>query len=40
MLRAWVVPGHENAWGPFAVTNPVLCPPAVGTPDILRCPGR
>jgi hypothetical protein len=38
MLHAWVVPGHENAWGPFAVTNPALCPPDVGTPDTMRCP--
>ncbi len=38
MLHAWVVPGHENTWGPFAVTNPTLCPRAVGTPDYLHCP--
>ena len=38
MLHAWVVPGHENTWGPFAVTNPTLCPRAAGTPDVLRCP--
>jgi hypothetical protein len=37
MLHAWVVPGHENRWGPFAVDNPALCPPAAGTPDIARC---
>jgi hypothetical protein len=38
MLHAWVVPGRENRWGPFAVDNPALCPPAAGTPDIARCP--
>jgi hypothetical protein len=38
MLHAWVVPGHENYWGSFAVFNPTLCPPAAGTPDVLRCP--
>jgi hypothetical protein len=38
MLHAWVVPGHENPWGSFAVFNPVLCPRDVGTPDDLRCP--
>jgi hypothetical protein len=37
MLHAWVVPGHENRWGPFAVDNPALCPREVGTPDIARC---
>jgi hypothetical protein len=38
MLHAWVVPGYENRWGDFADTNPVLCPPVTGTPDIARCP--
>jgi hypothetical protein len=38
MLHAWVVPGHHNTWGPFAVVNPALCPPVVGTPDTMRCP--
>jgi hypothetical protein len=37
MLHAWVVPGRGNRWGPFAVDNPALCPPAAGTPDIARC---
>jgi hypothetical protein len=37
MLHAWVVPGRPNRWGPFAVDNPALCPPAAGTPDIARC---
>ena len=38
MLHAWVVPAYENRDGMFAVFNPRLCPPAAGTPDILRCP--
>jgi hypothetical protein len=38
MLHAWVVPGHENRWGSFAVFNPRLCARAAGTPDDLRCP--
>jgi len=38
MLHAWVVPGHEDRWGEFADTNPTLCPPAGGTPDLARCP--
>jgi hypothetical protein len=39
MLHAWVVPGYRNRNGRFANTNPALCPPKYGTPDILRCPG-
>lgn len=38
MLHAWVVPGRENRWGNFATHHPALCPSAVGTPDIVRCP--
>ncbi len=38
MLHAWVVPGWDNRQGRFAVFNPKLCPPAAGTPDIMRCP--
>jgi hypothetical protein len=38
MLHAWVVPGWENRWGNFATHHPALCPSAVGTPDIIRCP--
>jgi hypothetical protein len=38
MLHAWVVPGWENRWGEFASTNPRLCPPIAGTPDVSRCP--
>jgi hypothetical protein len=37
MLHVWVEPGPVNRWGTFAVLNPALCPPRVGTPDILRC---
>jgi len=40
MLHAWIVPGWTNRWGTFAVRNPTLCPPAAGTPDILRCPAE
>lgn len=38
MLHAWVVPTFPNQLGKFATFNPLLCPPAVGTPDISRCP--
>ncbi len=38
MLHAWVVPGHENRWGPFATFLPSLCPAAAGAPDVSRCP--
>ena len=38
MLHAWVVPSFPDRLGKFATFNPVLCPPAVGTPDISRCP--
>jgi hypothetical protein len=38
MLHAWVVPGWSNRKGDFAPFNPKLCPPAVGTPDVNRCP--
>ncbi len=38
MLHAWVVPEWENRWGEFATTNPLLCPPMAGTPDLSRCP--
>jgi hypothetical protein len=38
MLHAWVVPARENRWGDFATHHPALCPRAVGTPDIVRCP--
>jgi hypothetical protein len=40
MLHAWVVPGHENRWGDFAVFNPALCPSNADTPDVLRCPSE
>jgi hypothetical protein len=40
MLHAWVVPGWTNRWGPFTVMNPRLCPSAVGTPDVARCPPK
>lgn len=40
MLHAWVVPGWTNRWGPFTVMNPRLCPAAVGTPDVARCPAK
>ena len=38
MLHAWVVPSFPDRLGKFATFNPVLCPPAAGTPDISRCP--
>jgi hypothetical protein len=38
MLHAWVVPEWGNRWGEFATTNPLLCPPVAGTPDLSRCP--
>jgi hypothetical protein len=38
MLHAWVVPDRGNRWGDFATHHPALCPSAVGTPDIVRCP--
>jgi hypothetical protein len=38
MLHAWVVPARESRWGDFATHHPALCPSAVGTPDIVRCP--
>lgn len=38
MLHAWVVPEWQNRWGEFATTNPLLCPPIAGTPDLSRCP--
>lgn len=40
MLHTWVVHGYANRWGLFAVQNPTLCPPAAGTPDIMRCPSE
>ena len=40
MLHAWVVPGHENRWGPFATFLPSLCPAAAGAADVSRCPTR
>ena len=38
MLHAWVVPDFPDQLGRFSTFNPILCPPAVGTPDISRCP--
>ena len=38
MLHAWVVPTFPDKLGRFATFNPNLCPSAVGTPDISRCP--
>jgi len=38
MLHAWVVPGHENRWGPFATFLPSMCPATAGSPDVGRCP--
>lgn len=40
MLHAWVVPGWENRWGPFAVMNPSLCPAATQASDAARCPAE
>jgi len=40
MLHAWVVPGYDNPWGPFATLHPGLCPgPGEAVADIARCPG-
>lgn len=39
MLHAWAVPDHPNRLGRFASILRELCPPASGTPDIVRCPG-
>jgi hypothetical protein len=37
MLHAWVVPGYENRWGHFALTNPKLCPSRTKVPDVASC---
>jgi hypothetical protein len=37
MLHAWVVPGYENRWGQFALTNPKLCPSRTKVPDVASC---
>jgi hypothetical protein len=37
MLHAWVIPDYGNRWGRFALTNPRLCPAAVGHSDLATC---